>query len=356
MQRIHLHSEKPIPFYFRQSREDFIVDEVPLERSGGRGSYLIVKVSKIGLSTIEMLKILEEALHCHTIGYAGLKDKASTSTQYLSIPIGYSRELDAFSHPKIQILETFRHNKRIGLGDLKGNHFFIRLKEVSAEHAVEMKGRLDVIMCYGMPNYFGYQRFGRESGNREMSREIAYGERLLRDKKMQKLLGHAYQSHLFNEWLSERVMLSRKVEQGDDEQIMYDLSLDSEQIRQLHDQPNQFRVFPGDILLDKRSARWMNVTDLQAIRKGYKEQRLVPTGLLSGRKAWRAKVAAGVIEAKYDDVMVTAQGDRREAWVYPKEIRSSHRAKEGFFELSFFLPKGAYATVLLENLANRDLG
>lgn len=301
---------------------------------------------------MEMLKIMEEALHCYNIGYAGLKDKASTSTQYISVPLKFSKPLKHLYHPQIKIVESFRHHEKIGMGDLKGNRFFIRLKDVTPENALAMESVLDEIMRYGMPNYFGYQRFGRESGNLETTKEIAHGERLMRDRKMQKLLGHAYQSYLFNDWLAERVLLSRKI--ADDVTLEHDFT--PEQLQQLRDQPGLFRVLPGDIMLDKKTKKWVNVTDLQAIRKGYKEHKLIPTGLLAGRKAWRAKAFAGTIESRHDDMMVVASGDRREALVYPKEIRSTYKKKEGFFELSFFLPKGAYATVLLENLANRELG
>lgn len=356
MRRIHFQTDQPVPFYFRQSRADFVVDEVPVERSAGKGSHLIVRISKVDLSTMEMLKVLEQALRCHSIGFAGLKDKSSTSTQYLSVPARYEDALKAFSHPKIKVIESFRYHQKVSMGDLRGNRFFIRLKEVSPQSADTMRRRLDGIMRFGMPNYFGYQRFGRERGNLETTREIAHGEKVMRDKKMQRLLGHAYQSHLFNDWLAERVALSRKLHKEHNRESMRKYGLDETQMQQLERQPNLFRVLPGDILLDKQTEKWLNVTDLQDIRKGYKEQRLIPTGLLAGRKVWRARAVAGAIEAKYDDMMVVASGDRREAWVYPKEIRSDYRKKEAFFELSFFLPKGAYATVLLENLANRDLG
>jgi len=108
-------------------------------------------------------------------------------------------------------------------------------------------------------------------------------------------------------------------------------------------------------MYEYKTKKWMNVKDLQAIKKPYKEKKIVPTGLLAGAKAWRAKEMAGEIEHHFDDLTVTAMGTRREAIVYPKAIRYEYKSKEKTFELSFDLPKGAYATVLLENIANRDL-
>ena len=141
------------------------------------------------------------------------------------------------------------------------------------------------------------------------------------------------------------------------DEIKDEFGLSDKEAEQLLNQPGMFKAVLGDIMFDHTMKKWVNVTDLQAIRKPFKERKLTPTGLLSGKKAWRAKMMAEKFEAPYDDPEVVASaGDRRVAWVYPSEIRSNYIAKEGDFELSFSLPKGAYATVLLENLANRALG
>jgi tRNA pseudouridine13 synthase len=356
MKRLFLQDHDPVEFLFRQSADDFIVDELPMERDHGSGGYLIVKVQKQNLTTTEMLKLIEAETHCHTIGYAGLKDKAATTTQYLSMPLAFSKALENFKHPQVKILEGFRSRGKIGLGDLEGNRFFIRLKQVTPESAQRLQELLDEIMRQGMPNYFGYQRFGRESGNFEKAREVAQGEIEIRDRRMQRLLSSAYQSYLFNDWLARRIRISKAMQGMDIEALAQHYGLSKPEAQQLLNQPGLFRVLPGDIMLDQKTRKWVNVTDLQAIRKPYRERKLVPTGLLPGKKAWRAKALAGSIEREFDDMTVIASGDRRPAWVYPAGIRWEYIKEEGFFELSFTLPKGAYATVLLENLANRELG
>ncbi len=355
MKRIFLQEHKPISFLFRQSTEDFIVDEIALTENGDSGNYFIAKIKKQNLSTMEMLAILEEATQCTNIGYAGLKDKAATTTQYISLPLKFSKALKQLKHPQIQIVESFRSPKKLSLGDLKGNRFFIRLKEVNPKNAQRLKELLDEVMRFGMPNYFGYQRFGRDSANYEKAQEIAHGEEELRDKKMQRLLTNAYQSYLFNEWLARRIALSKEIADAPQQKLMEQYGLSELEAEQLKNQPGIFRVLPGDVMLDHKSGKWVNVTDLQEIRKPYKERKLTPTGLMAGKKAWRAKALAGSIEKDFDDMLVQAAGERRPAWVYPTEIRSKYRPEEKFFELSFTLPKGSYATVLLENLANRDL-
>lgn len=356
MKRTFIQEHQSVPFSFRQTSDDFIVDEIPLERGGDRGSYLILKVRKQNLTTMDMIGVFEAHTQCFNIGYAGFKDKSATTTQYVSLPLKFSKALETFRHPQITILESFRGSAKIGLGDLEGNRFFIRLKQVTPQSAQQLQNVLEEIMRHGMPNYFGYQRFGRDSGNFEKAREVAHGETGMKNSKMHRLLGNAYQSYLFNDWLAERIAVTKKMAKMESAELMQTYGLSELQASQLQNQPGIFRVLPGDIMFDVKAQKWLNVTDLQAIRKPYKERKLIPTGLLAGRKAWRAKALAGAIESKFDDLCVVLSGDRRPAWVYPSQLHAQYKPKEGFFELSFSLPKGAYATVLLENLANRDLG
>jgi len=348
MKRIFTQNHKPIKFTFKQTKDDFIVDEVPLfDKPSDKGNYLIAKIQKQDMSTMEMLSTLERDLQCFSIGYAGLKDKYATTTQYISLPLKYSRDFEKLRHPKIKVLESFRSKEKLNIGDLKGNRFFIRLKDVGLENADKLGEILDDIMRNGMPNYFGYQRFGRDSANFEKARDVAQGELIMKDKKIHKIMLHAYQSYLFNDWLAERIRLSKDA-------AYEELNLGEEVNELLENQKGLLKVLPGDIMQDAKG-KFLNVTDLKEIRKPYKEQKIVPTGLLSGAKAWRAKGIAGEIEHHFDDLTVNAMGVRRDAWIYPKQIRYKHNAKEKFFEVSFTLPKGSYATVLLENLANRDL-
>ncbi|HIC43972.1 MAG TPA: tRNA pseudouridine(13) synthase TruD [Sulfurimonas sp.] len=356
MKRIFKQNHKPIKFKFRQTKDDFIVTELPLwDTPQDKGNYFIAKVQKQELSTLELLDILEEELQCFNIGYAGLKDKHATTTQYISVPLKFSRSLERIRHPRIKILESFKAKEKLSIGDLKGNNFFIRLHDVNAEAASNLEDVLKEIQKHGMPNYFGYQRFGKDSGNFEKSREVAQGELMMKDKKIHRIMLHAYQSYLFNDWLAKRIEITNDIENKDSEELLVNMNISAQECDVLKNQAGLIKILSGDIVYEYASKKWINVTDLQKIRKPYKEQKIVPTGLLAGSKAWRAKGMAGEIEHHYDDLTVNAMGMRREAIVYPKAIRYEYKAKDKSFELSFNLPKGSYATVLLENLANRDL-
>jgi len=356
MKRKFIQNHPEIPFYFKQSRDDFKVEEIPQKKEAvSKGNYLIVKIEKQDMSTIEMINEIEAYLEEFGIGYAGLKDKYATTTQYISIPLKISRKFSSFHHPKIKVLETFKAKEKLSIGNLEGNRFFIRLKKVSGSSAEALDSALKEIIRHGMPNYFGYQRFGFEEDNFIKAQEVARGEMHMKDKKIQRIMLNAYQSYLFNDWLVERVEISNYIEENSHEKVMEKFNVDVDSAEALKNQVGLLKLLEGDILYDNKTRKYINTKEITSYRKLYKERKVVPTGLLVGQKAWRSRMLAGSLEKKYDDVEVAAAGLRREAWIYPKEIKSKYIAKEKFFELSFTLPKGSYATVLLENLSNRDL-
>jgi tRNA pseudouridine13 synthase len=78
------------------------------------------------------------------------------------------------------------------------------------------------------------------------------------------------------------------------------------------------------------------------------------TGLLCGKKVRHATLDAWEIEKCYNDD-INADGARRYAWVYPTEIEGRFNNVEAQYELNFTLPKGSYATVLIEEIAKRKI-
>ena len=79
------------------------------------------------------------------------------------------------------------------------------------------------------------------------------------------------------------------------------------------------------------------------------------TGLLSGKRATRATLSAENIEKEYDTITEGIDGARRYAWIFPEEIEGEYKENDAWFELHFTLPKGSYATVLIEEIAKRAI-
>jgi tRNA pseudouridine13 synthase len=49
------------------------------------------------------------------------------------------------------------------------------------------------------------------------------------------------------------------------------------------------------------------------------------------------------------------KGDRRFAWIWPKEVETAYDREKKKLTVSFYLPKGSYATTFLEEIGKFSL-
>ena len=285
-----------VRFAFRQSPKDFIVEEIPLAKPSGRGEYLWCKVQKTHLSTWQLVDLLQRYTG-EKIGYAGLKDKNATTIQYLTIPKRAYKALKRFKHSKIKIVDMLPTSKPLKMGELAGNRF--RINIYNCNDVKLLKTLLKRLPEDGVPNYFGYQRFGNNALSQ--AKALLEGEFFTKDKRLEKLLFSVMQSHYFNGWLAKRVAMSAE----------------------------RLRMLEGDIIEDG-----------------------IITGLLPGKGVQKATKEARAIEKCYDCYIPT-KGYRRAALFFPKDITIQRHKNQT--TLLFSLPKGSYATILLENLAKKEM-
>lgn len=325
---MYLEEREPIHFKFEQNENDFIVDEIGLNWKGN-GNFTILHIKKIEMTTWDMIAAFAEFLkiNAEKIGYAGLKDKHATTTQYISIEARYEKELKKFKHKQIKILKSTRHTHSIRMGDLVGNRFSINLYEVNQIQAGQIEKLARRSEKQGLPNYFGYQRFGREGDSIEQAKQMIEGELTIEDAKLKKFLISIYQSEFFNAWLVERVLMSREQNAG------------------------KFLLLEGDLYSDLKGKLFTPKTPQQ---KDFEAHKVVPTGLLCGRGVYRSRDKAGEIEAKYDDGFLYDKGLRRDAIIFPKDIEMKYFKDFEKMSVVFTLPKGSYATVFLENIASKN--
>lgn len=152
----------PISGEARLVPEDFLVEEVPSYEAAGEGEHLYVTIEKRGLSTHEAIRRLARVLQIRDrdVGYAGLKDAHAITRQTLSFQFGKEADLARFSDEKIQVLAAKRHRNKLKLGHLKGNRFRLRLRGVAEADEGRARECLERLARLGAPNYFGLQRFG----------------------------------------------------------------------------------------------------------------------------------------------------------------------------------------------------
>jgi tRNA pseudouridine13 synthase len=342
-------------FLFTPSPRDFTVEEIPLYEASGEGEHLMIRVRKKGLSTFELLDLLSGRLGIpkRQIGYAGLKDKYALTTQYLTLPASYRTVLEAFDHPQVKILSTERHGNKLRIGHLKGNRFRLRFKKVLGVQKEKIDRVLEWVEAYGMPNYFGMQRFGVEGDNWVQGRDLVEGKLKMRDRKMREFLIGSWQSRLFNDWLGRRIALSRLLDEFAEGEVERIESLPAGTLEGAKKQPHFFRILRGDVMMHYPYGRIFTAVDLHAEAEKFAAKDRAPTGLLSGRKVRRAEGAARILEEPFDDPKITEQGSRRYAWVFPEEIHTRYVPEKAHYELSFILPRGSYATVLVAMLRGR---
>lgn len=241
------YSHEPISCYFAHSARDFVVQEIPLYAFSGSGEHRILKVRKKSLSTFELLSIIAKAFNLppKSIGYAGLKDKHATTTQYLSLPAKSTQHFCAIfdalaKQHDIKLLDSTLHSNKLRLGHLKGNRFFVRTKKLNPTNAKKLESTFSHIAHNGFPNFFGFQRFGINGDNyllglslskRKNAQTSPYLSLLAQlhpsfasthaqthqnplfytkrySRAMQEFFISSYQSFLFNAWLRARVCLS----------------------------------------------------------------------------------------------------------------------------------------------------
>jgi len=152
----------PLAGKIKARPEDFLVEELPLYDLTGDGEHLHMGIQKIGIRHDELIDIV--ARHCgvspRAIGYAGIKDKHAVAPQSLSIHLPGQPDPRPLEHPHVHILWTKRHQAKLRIGQLLGNRFAIRVRDIEPSCIPRIHRDLYRLSKSGVPNAFGAQRFG----------------------------------------------------------------------------------------------------------------------------------------------------------------------------------------------------
>ena len=202
----YLHEKPEVEAVLKATPEDFVVIENLGFEPSGQGEHIYLYVRKKGENTAWVAKKLAEfcQLPVSAISWAGLKDRHAVTEQWFGIHLPGKIELDftQFQSETIQIIKYCRHHKKLRPGDLRGNHFTIRLHEIEQSRALDL--RLEKISQIGVPNYFGMQRFGREGNNLQQA-ELLFSGKRIREHHKRAIYLSAARSYVFNHVVSQRV-------------------------------------------------------------------------------------------------------------------------------------------------------
>jgi len=190
---------------FKQSCEDFNVQEDLGFELTGEGEHVCLWVQKVGVNTDFLARELAQFadIPARNVSYAGLKDRQGDTKQWFSlhIPGKITPDFAQFASPGVTILKVIRHHKKIKTGALAGNYFAIVLREISDKRALQKA--LQQVQS-GVPNYFGAQRFGFDGYNINAALAMFQG-RKIKDRFKRGIYLSAARSYLFNQVISARI-------------------------------------------------------------------------------------------------------------------------------------------------------
>ena len=310
--------------------EDFEVDEVPSYEPCGSGDHLYLWVEKRSVGPEHLARTIAQKLgtHAGAIGTAGLKDRHAITRQWVSVPKETEPLLKKIDGDGIRVLKVERHTNKLKPGHLRGNTFRILIRGADPSKAAEAETILTRLRTLGMPNFYGPQRFGRDGGTVDLGFQCLNGTQPKRLRPfVYKFALSAVQSLLFNDYLSHR---------------MRDGLLRT--------------VVAGDVMMKWPFGGLFVAADVPVEQSRFDTRETVTGGPMYGSRMFAAAADAAIREAKVlsDNRLTLASfngfgklmgGTRRHNLIYLDDLISTWEP-DGF-RLTFTLPSGCYATVLL---------
>jgi tRNA pseudouridine13 synthase len=328
--------------------EDFEVEEVPAYPPSGTGDYLYLWIEKRDMGAEFFNRQLAHRLGIGVseVGTAGLKDRRAVTRQMVSVPAHVAERLPQLEGDGIRLLQAHRHGNKLKPGHLHGNRFRILVRDVTSGAGERLAPVLDRLRREGLPNFYGTQRFGHGGETVQLGLALLRGEPPplaasgrrpnARSPFLRKLALSAAQSALFNHYLGQRLTdrLLRK-------------------------------VLPGDVMAKWPFGGMFVARDVVCEQDRFDRREIVSAGPIFGRKTFAAAdeaaaresvtlQAAGLELAAFRAFGKLLQGTRRHNLVYMDDLEATMEA-EGV-RLTFTLPAGSYATVLLREIMKSPIG
>ena len=383
---------------YKQTAEDFQVNEIPLYPCSGNGEHLYLWIEKSGITTRNLLSQLARGLKINErdLGYAGLKDARALTRQMISVPFEKRDQIEKLKLNNAKILQINRHSNKLRLGHLSGNHFTITLHDTVAEALPRAKHILEMLQQRGVPNLFGEQRYGILGNSAQLGRLLLQkkfpefcreylGNPLLIHNQEWKKAAECYRQGRTQEALDnlpggmddERRLLQTLLRRKSHQTAVFSLPKNllrlflSATQSQFFDQlllqrlPNLDQLMDGDIAVKHINGACFKVEHAAIEQPRANDFEISPSAPLFGSKVMFAAGNPGKAEMRLLEEAeltpeswklgggLTMTGERRALRVPLDRVEILNHG-ESFITLSFSLPKGSYATSVLRELIKKE--
>ena len=311
--------------------DDFKVDEIMDVELTGEGEHLWLWVEKKSCNTDWAARILAQqaGIKLQAVSYAGLKDRHAVTRQWFSLhlPGQEDPEFHDLDIDGITILDSGRHRQKLKRGTLQGNRFELMVRDLKTD-SDEIETRLLTIAEQGVPNYFGRQRFGFDMGNLLKAEKMFAGFYRRLKKHHRSIYLSAARSWIFNQ------ILSARIEQG-----------------------NWNQYLSGDVLMLAGKTACFADDGSADIAARISQRELHPTAAMWGDGESLAAADCAQLETQQANACrVLSEGlvaarlkhERRATRLLVKKMDWQINADN--LRLSFELPAGAYATMVLREI------
>lgn len=316
---------------FKTAADDFNVDEMMDVELTGEGEHLWLLIEKKSCNTDWAARILalQAGIKLHAVSYAGLKDRHAVTRQWFSLHLPGQDDpvFEDLAAEGIEILDHGRHQQKLKRGTLRGNRFNIIIRNLKADPA-ELEARLLAIAEQGVPNYFGRQRFGFDMGNLLKAEKMFAGFYRRLKKHHRSIYLSAARSWIFNN------ILSARIEQG-----------------------NWNQYLKGDVLMLAGKTACFADDGSEDISSRILQRQLHPTAAMWGDGESLAAADCAALEQQQADAYPALSEGLQAARLKPERrsmrllvSKMDWQINTDTLKLSFELPSGAYATMVLREI------
>jgi tRNA pseudouridine13 synthase len=160
----------------KQEPEDFQVEELTDVVSSSEGTFAFYRLEKRGWTTPDAISAVRRRwkLDANRVSYGGLKDRHAQTVQYFTVFHGPRRGL---KQQGIAVSYVGQLSEPYTSRDIRTNRFVITLRALAETECAKALAAFEEIKEQGVPNYFDNQRFGSvgESGD-FVGRLLVHGE------------------------------------------------------------------------------------------------------------------------------------------------------------------------------------